>query len=433
MNSTKTKISKKINKLKRTQNKKTQNIKRKITRLRRRAKRQMPVATRQTFRKQFYVLRQSNNSMRIRGCDLVYKIPNTLNITTSDVMTIIPANPAYWTGTRISAIAAGYQNYRPIKFQVTYVPHCAVTQQGNVLAGTLWSMSPSDENLQQTLKTSNGGMLTQCYVPKTTQVNLKSNLQFNLYRMGGKFDQESNPFIFIALAIATTDSNNNKIVPGYFYLNYEYELKNPIGNTVEYYNSMITHKIQTDYANITCVNCSLNSPPIGSILQFDNGAFHYNDQIINLDADAYVWYFCNKVGVTQPNVKIIKTIDADLQGNTMSEYVSNIQYKIFTDTDSNQIKFILYGSSSGNSVNPFIFSKAYDLWYTKSISAILDYVETARTSIQYVNVGANTVFLYYPKEGYQLLVNQIQQNNRLDLNDVKKIIQEELKNIEKEN
>lgn len=433
MNSTKNKISKKINKLKRTQNKKNRKMRKRITRLRKRARRQMPVATKQTFRKQFYVLKQNNNSMRIKGCDLVYKIPNTLNITTSDVMTIIPANPAYWTGTRISAIAAGYQNYRPIKFQVTYVPHCAVTQQGNVLAGTLWSMSPSDENLQQTLKTSNGGMLTQCYVPKTTQINLRSNLQFNLYRMGGKFDQESNPFIFIALAIATTDSNNNKIVPGYFYLNYEYELKNPIGNTVEYYNSMITHKIQTDYSNITCVNCSLNSPPIGSILQFDNGAFHYNDQVINLDADAYVWYFCNKVGVTQPNVKIIKTINADLQGNTMSEYVNNLQYKIFTDVDSNQILFILRGTSGNNSVSPFTFSKAYDLWYSQNIDSIQDFLETESTTIEYVITGSNPVYTYYPKEGYQLLVNQIQQNNRFDFDDMRKLIQEEMKKMEKEN
>jgi type III secretion system FlhB-like substrate exporter len=187
--------------------------------------------------KTFNTMQLSGTSAIVSGTDLIYKIPTQLNgDATTSVITMIPANPAYWTGTRISAIAQGYQNYRPLNFKVHYIPQCAVTQQGNVLAGTLWNEVPTDDNLQQTLKTSNGGTLTQCYKPATSTVRMKSNLQYNLYRMGGAIDQESNPFIFIALQIGCTDANSQPIIPGYFYITYKYILKNPIGTGIMYQN-----------------------------------------------------------------------------------------------------------------------------------------------------------------------------------------------------
>jgi hypothetical protein len=204
----------------------------------------MPVAQTISVPKIFYNRRITGTSATVAGCDLVYQIPDSLSTnSTSSVITIIPANPAYWTGTRIAQVAAGYQNYRPLQFEVIYVPQCAVTQQGNVLGGTLWNEAPTENNLQQTLKTSNGGMLTQCYKTATSIVRMKSNLQYNLFRMGGAIDQESNPFIFIALAIACRDSNNNRIVPGYFYIRYTYQLKNPIGTGINYQNSQLTTRI----------------------------------------------------------------------------------------------------------------------------------------------------------------------------------------------
>jgi len=189
----------------------------------------------------FNNVKVNGTSALVTGCDLVYKINNTLNtdFQNTDLLTIIPSNPAYWTGTRVSAIASGYQNYRPLKFQVHYVPVCAVTQQGCVIGGTLWHDVPSEENLQQTLKTSNGGMITQCYKTSTSVIKLGTNLQQNLFRMAGMIDQESNPFIYIALSIATTN-NGSKIIPGYFYVSYQYQFKNPIGQSTEFKNSQLT-------------------------------------------------------------------------------------------------------------------------------------------------------------------------------------------------
>jgi len=306
-------LKRKLNKIRKNKNKQLRNVRfkvnrnnkiisNKVNRIRNINKRyrrnRMPAAIISSFRKQFNILKQTGTSMRVHGRDLIYKIPDVIANNSGDVMTIIPCNPAYWTGTRMSAIASGYQNYRPLLFKVTYVPQCAVTQQGNVLAGTLWAMTPNNENLQQTLRTSNGGMLVQCYKAHTANVKLGNNLQFNLFRMGGKFDQESNPFIFIAIAIGTYNQNEIKINPGYFYIEYEYELKNPIGNTIKYYNSGLIQNsnAETGYINETLINCfNDQNINLGAVIQKDDQKYFWNDTEVNIANDRMVWYFSNDV------------------------------------------------------------------------------------------------------------------------------------------
>lgn len=290
-----TKIAKKVKKIKKRRllNKRQPRY---LIRSRKRRRRNLVAAYTKSFKREFSILRQNGTSMRVKGRDLIYKIPNNLESNNNtDVITVIPCNPAYWTGTRMAAISAGYQNYRPITFKISYVPQCAVTQQGNVIGGTIWNMSPNDSNLQQTLRTSNGGMLTQCYKPFTTNIELGTNLQFNLFRMGGKFDQESNPFIYIAMSIGTKDANNNNIIPGYFYVHYEYELKNPIGDTIKYFNSGLIQNINkpTIYVNQTLINCSDTHSNIGATIQ-DDGKYTWFDKNIIIDDTSYVWYFCNQ-------------------------------------------------------------------------------------------------------------------------------------------
>jgi hypothetical protein len=292
--------NKKIKKIQR-QTRKLRNImRRKIRNIRKINKRRgINIAKTNYFKKNFKILNQTGNTMRVKGRDLIYSIPDGLeNLSSTNIITIITANPAYWSGTRMAGIASAYQNYRPIKFHVHYVPQCAVTQQGNVIAGTLWNIAPNNTNLQQTLRTSNGGMLVQCYKNAVSKVQLGRNLQFNLFRMGGKFDQESNPFIFAAMTIATTDTNGNRINPGYFYLDYEYELKNPIGDTIKYYNSGLIQKknYNGNYINETAIYCEKDKDINQlSILQLDNNQYSYHEQIVNVDEDDYIWYFNNMI------------------------------------------------------------------------------------------------------------------------------------------
>lgn len=115
-----------------------------------------------------------------------------------DLFSVIPCNPAYWSGTRIAQLAPGYQQYRPLNFTWEYIPQVAVTQTGTVTMGTLWDTSVRSADLQQTLVTSNGGAITQCYNAASRSVALGSNLQYNLFNLAGFLDARTNPFTFVA-------------------------------------------------------------------------------------------------------------------------------------------------------------------------------------------------------------------------------------------
>lgn len=277
-------------------------------RVRRRPPKNIPLAKPINFRRTLTNTNIANTTARVSGKDLVYKIPTNITNTAANVIAVIPSNPAYWLGTRIATIAKGYQNYRPVKFNVHYIPQCAATQAGNVIAGTIYHEAPSIDNLQQSLKTSNGGMITQVFKPATSKIKVGTNLQKNLYRVGGDIDDDSMPFYFIAVAIACKDMNNNAVVPGYFYVDYTYIFKNPIGGSIEFANSGLDTfsnaitKIKK--ANIKAILCQdFQSVPvtlsIGTQLDveydYDNQAwtFFYNGSQI-ASPTVYMWLFSNE-------------------------------------------------------------------------------------------------------------------------------------------
>lgn len=351
-----TKTTRKIRRLRRI-------VRNKVRRkLGRRNKNRMPAAFTTNFSKLFKIIKQDGNSMTVKGRDLVYQIPDSLvsNYQTTNLITIIPCNPAYWLGTRVSALATGYQNYRPLKFIVHYVPQCAVTQQGNVIAGTLWNQIPGADNLQQTLRTSSGGMLTQCYKSAKSNVSMKSNLQFNLFRTAGKFDQESNPFNFIAIAVGCSNEYGDKIVPGYFYVDWEFTFKNPIGYSTSFLNSGL--KYIKDIEFYTSNNSSLIiaeerqynnfKTEIGMLIQVDNVdgkiKFTYNntDAPLVLGGDLLVWAFQNKPinSTSLPqndqityyyNNTSISTNSVRLDGHTMMIYQNTDQIITYINISEN--------------------------------------------------------------------------------------------------
>lgn len=293
-------------------------------------------ASAQNFKKRFTVLRQNGNSVRVTGRDLIYSIPDDLTspIQDTNVITVIPANPAYWKGTRIAALASGYQNYRPISFKITYIPMCAVTQQGNVIGGTIWDDGIDNDNLQQSLRTSNGGFLTQCYVPHTTQIRPKSNLQFNLYRMGGEFATTSNPFLFIALAIGCKNVNNQRIVPGYFYVTWSFELKNPIGSINTYNNTgLIQYQNVVPEMNNVIVNIDPTSDvPFGAYINLEveenELKAYYNDTPIEIPGTTPVWAFTSvtRTSTARLRAKIPIYYDATTTGEIRLE---TTQYRAY--------------------------------------------------------------------------------------------------------
>lgn len=344
------------------QNKNVKSNKRMIKRKKRQIKKRMPnnrtkranvirgrkiaAASAAGFRKKFNVLRQNGNSVRVSGRDLIYSIPDDLTspIQDTNVITVIPANPAYWKGTRIAALASGYQNYRPIMFKITYIPMCAVTQQGNVIGGTIWDDGIDNDNLQQSLRTSNGGFLTQCYVPHTTRIRPKSNLQFNLYRMGGEFSTTSNPFIFIALAIGCKNTSNQRIIPGYFYVTWSFELKNPIGSINTYNNSsLITYSQLQPEMNTTIININPNSEvPFGAYIDVEEedstNSCYYNGTKVQILNNTPIWAFTSvsKPSTTKFLNKLpiyytsLTTEELQISANTYQAYLvdQGTSYKI---------------------------------------------------------------------------------------------------------
>lgn len=193
--------------------------------------RSLPAAYASHVRPRFNVATRSATGAVVSGCDLVYPLPNMVATDTDYLFAVIPSNPAYWAGTRIAQFAPAYMNYRPIAMTFSYIPQVAVTQPGTVFMGTLWNGAAITTNLQQTLVTSNGGCLTQCYVPCDTKIQLGTNLQMNLFTMSGDLNPTTSPFIFLA-GVRGAD-----VVPGYFYVTYTYEFKNPIGQSWLYGNS----------------------------------------------------------------------------------------------------------------------------------------------------------------------------------------------------
>lgn len=200
----------------------------------------------------FRIINRSATSTRVAGCDLVYPLPaEVASHSGSDelLFSVIPANPAYWTGTRIAQIAPAYMNYRPLALTFHYIPQVAVTQPGSVIYGTLWNGSAPSGDLQQTLNTSNGGGIINCYVPATTRIALGNNLQQNLFTLNGAIEPDTSPFVFVAVARGcVNDAGTQQIVPGYWMVDYVYDFKNPIGQTWVYDRSLATQMPYTSWA-----------------------------------------------------------------------------------------------------------------------------------------------------------------------------------------
>lgn len=392
---------------------------------RRRNKINMAIAG--NFKRSLNTLNVGATSARVAGRDLVYTIPDS-HITELDqpLIALIPSNPAYWLGTRIATVAKGYQNYRPVKFNVHYVPHCAATQAGNVIAGTIFHEAPSITNVQQSLKTSNGGILTQAFKPAVSVVKVGSNLQKNLYRVGGDIDDDSMPFYYIAIAIACRNTDGQSIIPGYFYVDYTYIFKNPIGSSVEFSNSglttfndqLSTMKSQNVKLIIaqpyTTISMSLG---IGSTVDVEydveNQAYTFLYNNTPIDApDGYVWVLSNE----QNN---------SLTTNQMAARTKvPITYTLTFPNDPSDLYSIAPGTALLYTINNTIQSivnQATTAIYSQFDSAVKDlyYTPNINQNFGILQPGASlqSSFIAQTLSHYlkDVVVNQIVENNPIKL------------------
>lgn len=212
------------------------------------ARKMIPMAYATRQRKPYFRrLKSMNNEQEIIVCgeDLIIPTPNTLpqGAAKTDVFLTIPANPLYWVGTRLSGLAAVYQQYRPLEFTVDYIPQVPVTVPGQVICGTLWNNGSPSQNLQQTLMSSNGGVMTQCFKPVTSRVICnRKTLPLNLYNVHDDLAlNTSNPFIWVAHYSGTWQSTETPTSnqPGWVYVKWKYAFSVGLGNrgaAVQVYN-----------------------------------------------------------------------------------------------------------------------------------------------------------------------------------------------------
>lgn len=191
---------------------------------------------RSSNRSRFVSVPIENNGLRVSGYDMVYDMTQIEVDPTSGAFVTIPANPAYWTGTRVAQLACAYSQYRPIYLRFDYFPSVSMQDSGTVTSGTIWNEAPSSNSLSQALTTSNAGKTHTVWTRTRSRIRVGTNLDQNLYDMSGPFDADTNPFIFLAVV---NDTERNR-VPGYYMCQYTFEFKNPIGDGNEYEHEIVS-------------------------------------------------------------------------------------------------------------------------------------------------------------------------------------------------
>lgn len=125
--------------------------------------------------------------------------------------------------------------------------------------------------------------------------------------MGGAFNQQSNPFVFVAMAIGCKNSLNHRIIPGYFYVTWTFELKNPIGTNGQFTNSgLTTYTTIRPALNTTLVNIDMEGElPFGAYIdvEYENEQLtpKYNNTPIELEETTPVWAFQSLGTITMNN------------------------------------------------------------------------------------------------------------------------------------
>lgn len=165
---------------------------------------------------------------RVRGLDLV-STPLTQGY---NISYFITANPATWNGTRISAVAHGFQNYRPLRFVIHYRPQVGSTSNTSVFIGTVWQSNSiySRESIEPSLLTSPGGTYLPAWQSSTSVVPLGDKLPQRMFPIRDpEFDVV--PFAVVARSSNGNSSADSVELPGRIFIEYDYLFENAIGST----------------------------------------------------------------------------------------------------------------------------------------------------------------------------------------------------------
>lgn len=266
--------------------------------------------------------KQRGAAYRLVGKDLVQSLPANI-VASKGYFGIITANPAYWSGTRIAAIASAYQSYSINKFTVEYVPQVSVGYNGTVIMGTKWDNGVTTNMQQQSLYTSPGGRMVVVYKGARSNVPL-SGLQLKRFNMAGDLSATTNPFVFLAAVragyLSYQGSGDTPVTPGYFVVHYDYTLYNPIGAGWRYSTSYMTTQEKIDELASTTVMLAEDASPYGAGTYFDytGGQLSWQQTPISIPAETLINVYANgpaaneqspdNVAITGQSIRIVNSI-----------------------------------------------------------------------------------------------------------------------------
>lgn len=185
----------------------------------------------------------------------------------SNISFYIPANPTSWNGTRIAAIASGYQSYRPLSFKIHYRPQIGSNSNTAVFIGTLWQTNyiTSREALEPSLLTSPGGVYTPAWQSCVSTVHCGTYLPQRMFPTRDPH-LTTVPFALVVRATNGGASEPSTNMPGRLFVEYVYEFRNAIGSGTGFTPSSIT-KVSLQNGILT----SQTAPPQGVLVDFGIG------------------------------------------------------------------------------------------------------------------------------------------------------------------
>lgn len=170
---------------------------------------------------------KGGKTMVAEGSDIV----GDVSVTAADTFNIISVNPSSLTGCRVSRLAQSFSTYRPVKFEIEYVPTCGTTTPGNLVGGSVWNESLISSGFEtNALITSNGGFIAPVYMKQVRRVDLKHLPQKN-FATKLEHQVDSEPFVFILMVDSSATVGT---VLGKAILHWAYEFENPmVTNSME--------------------------------------------------------------------------------------------------------------------------------------------------------------------------------------------------------
>lgn len=178
----------------------------------------------------FYNSRRGDGEI-VRGFDLITSPLNISGLDNPNISYFITANPASWNGTRIAAIASGYQNYRPLQFKIHYRPQSGSTSEISMFIGTVWQNTyiTDRSSIEPSLVTSPGGTYLPAWQSCCSVVPLGRRLPQRMFPIRDP-DFSTVPFSVVCRASGGGPTDLATAMPGRIFIEYVYEFRNAIGS-----------------------------------------------------------------------------------------------------------------------------------------------------------------------------------------------------------